>query len=115
VRVISTRTLREYVAAGHADAATPLFAWAKAVKAARWAKFADVRRTLNSADAVGDCVVFNVGGNNYRLVARIRYAAEKVFVLRVMTHAVYDRVNWADECGCHTPPPKRPKAPGKRK
>lgn len=115
MRVISTKKLRDYVAAGNADAAKPLFAWAKAVKAAKWAKFPDVRKSLNSADSVGDCVVFNIGGNNFRLIARVRYPAGKVYVLKVMTHTEYDERKWVKECGCHSPPPKRPKAPGKRK
>jgi mRNA interferase HigB len=58
------------------------------------------------ADQVGDCVVFNVG-NSHRLIGRIRYRTQRVYVLRVLTHAEYDRQKWPDECGCYEPPPVR--------
>jgi mRNA interferase HigB len=115
MHVISTKKLRDYVAEGYADAATPLFAWAKVAKAAKWAKFADVRQTVSSADSVGNCVVFNIGGNNYRLIAGVRYPTGKVYVLKVMTHAEYDKRDWVEECGCHSTPPRRPKVATKRK
>jgi mRNA interferase HigB len=50
-------------------------------------------------------VVFNIGGNKYRLITRIRYPAQKVFVLMVMTHSEYGEDKWKDECGCFGPPP----------
>ena len=52
-----------------------------------------------------------------RLVTRIRYASQKVFVLRAMTHSEYDEDKWKDECGCFEPPPppkKKKTAPTKR-
>ena len=66
---------------------------------------------------MGDCIVFNIGGNKYRLITRIRYTTQKVFVLKVMTHREYDEGKWKDECGCFEspPPPKERKAaPTKR-
>jgi mRNA interferase HigB len=76
-----------------------------------------VRDSFASASIVGDCVVFNIGGNKYRLITRIRYASQKVFVLKLMTHSEYDEDKWKDECGCFEPPPppKKKKArPTKR-
>jgi mRNA interferase HigB len=61
--------------------------------------------------------VFNIGGNKYRLISRIRYATQKVFDLKVMTHGEYDEDNWKGECGCFEPSPpskKMKKAPTKR-
>jgi mRNA interferase HigB len=55
---------------------------------------------------VGRCVVFNIGGNKFRLVTRILYTSQKVFVLRVMTHKEYDDNKWKEECGCYEPPPE---------
>ena len=63
-------------------------------------------RNLN----LGDCIVFNIGGNTYRLISRIRYATQKVFVLMVMTHGEYDEDKWKGECGCfERPPPSKKK------
>ena len=66
---------------------------------------------------MGDCIVFNIGGNKYRLITRIRYATQKVFVLKVMTHSEYDKYKWKDECGCFqlpSSPKKKQAAPTKR-
>jgi mRNA interferase HigB len=66
-----------------------------------------VRAEFGTVSLVGTCVVFNIGGNRYRLIARILYASQKVFILMVMTHAEYDQDKWKAECGCHEPPPPR--------
>lgn len=109
MRVISKKMLRLFWAV-HPKAEPPLTAWYKATVAAAWHTFAELRATFNTADQVGDCVVFNVGGNKYRLIGRVRYAKKAhpgvVYVLKVMTHAEYDENTWPDECGCHEPPPK---------
>ncbi|MFM7843934.1 MAG: type II toxin-antitoxin system HigB family toxin [Planctomycetota bacterium] len=60
-----------------------------------------------SASTVGSCVVFNIGGNKYRLITRILFPSQKVFVLKVMTHEEYDEDKWKKQCGCYVPPPKR--------
>lgn len=110
--VIALRRLREFWLA-HPDAETPLRAWYKIALSADWGKFADVQATLGNASSVGSCVVFNVAGNKYRLVARIRYQVRTVFVLRVMTHGEYDDQKlWQERCGCHKPPrPPRKSVP----
>ena len=79
----------------------PLVAWLKEVERARWRNTADIRARYRTADFVGDKVIFNIGGNKYRLVVRFRYAdlAAKpplngiAFVLFVGTHADYDKID----------------------
>jgi mRNA interferase HigB len=75
----------------HARARKPLANWLDVTRAATWNSFADVRDTFRSADYVKDQVVFDIAGNNYRLISSIDYAAERVYVLEMMTHAEYDR------------------------
>ena len=75
----------------HAKARRPLSRWIDVTRAATWNTFAEVRDTFGSADYVEDQVVFDIGGNNYRLVSSIDYVAQRVYVLGVMTHAEYDR------------------------
>lgn len=94
--LISRRIFREFVA-GHPgtkkDAPTFL-RWCKAVETADWRNFGDVRETFPGADQVGDLVVFNVGGNKYRVVAHVRYRPDKpawVYVRSVLTHKEYDK------------------------
>ncbi|MGL4553472.1 MAG: type II toxin-antitoxin system HigB family toxin [Gemmataceae bacterium] len=114
--VIAISRLRAFWAA-HAGAGTSLRVWFAATRAADWATFAGVRETFGNASAVGNGVVFNVAGNRYRLVTRVRYPTRTVFVLRVMTHAEYDdQERWQEDCGCHEPPPpRRPRRSPKRR
>ena len=123
MRVISKARLKEFwELPGHEDAEGPLRAWHTHVssKTVSWEAWGDVKSSFASASIVGDCVVFNTGGNKYRLITRIRYATQKVFVLKVMTHAEYDEDAWKDECRGFEPPPppKRPtpaRGPTKRR
>ncbi len=88
MRVISKKTLRVFWEDPKtpADAQPLLIAWYKVVLVATWHNFPELRQTFNSADQVGDCVVFNVGGNKYRVIGRVRYAKELqpgvVYILR---------------------------------
>jgi mRNA interferase HigB len=104
MRVISKRRLREF---WHRfpDARRPLEAWFKAAAKAQWADFANVRATFSSASGMPlKCgitpIVFNIGGNKYRLVTRIEYRFHVVYVKAVLTHREYDTDKWKDDlCG----------------
>jgi mRNA interferase HigB len=101
VRIIKPATVREF-ARQHADAASRLDHWLDVTEAAEWTKLHDVRRSFRSADEVRvasgrTVVVFNIGGNKYRLITAIHYNLGKVFVLRFMTHAEYSKDRWKDE------------------
>lgn len=114
MRIISKRRLREYWEARKKDAniaERDLSTWYKLAKNAQWGRFAELKQTFGSADQVGNCIVFDVGNNRYRLIGRINYRRGIVYVLRVMDHAEYDKNRWVEDCGCHEPPPK----PGQKK
>lgn len=110
MRVISKAKLREFWGEpGHEDAEGPLRAWYTHVnnKTVAWQSWAEAKADFATASIIGNCVVFNIGGNMYRLVTRILYPSQKVFVLKVMTHKEYDEDKWKEECGCYQPPPVR--------
>jgi mRNA interferase HigB len=110
MRVISKARLKQFwESPAHGDAEGPLRAWHSHVssKTVCWRSWADVNAQFGNASSVGNCVVFNIGGNKYRLVVRVLYISQKVFVLRVMTHKEYDDGKWRADCGCFVPPPKR--------
>lgn len=93
MNVIARSTLNAY-AAKHSTAKAPLQTWYAETRRATWLKFADVRATFNTADYVGDGkVVFDLGGNNYRLVGLVGFKAARVFVLWIGTHAEYDKID----------------------
>ncbi|MBB03108.1 MAG: hypothetical protein CMJ47_10710 [Planctomyces sp.] len=108
MRVISRSRLKAFWESSNtADSEGPLRAWYTHVsnKTVAWRHWGDVRATFRNADLVGNCVVFNIGGNKYRLIARVLYPSQKVFILKVMTHKEYDKDKWKEECGCFSGPP----------
>jgi len=98
MRVISRSTLRDFwMRPGCEDAEQPLLAWFREVGRVTWKTPADIKQSFRSADVVGGGrVVFNVGGNKYRLVAWVNYSLALVLVKWVGTHAEYDRIDVTD-------------------
>lgn len=110
MRVISKARLKQFwEQPGHEDALGPLRAWYTHVNSqtVAWQSWAEVKADFASVSIVGNCLVFNIGGNKYRLVTRILYPSQKVFVLKVMSHKEYDEGKWKESCGCFEPPPER--------
>lgn len=110
MRVISKGRLKSFwEIPGCGDSEGPLRAWYSHAnhRTVMWHSWGDVRADFGNASLVGSCVVFNIGGNKYRLATRILYPSQKVFVLKVMTHEQYDQDTWKEECGCFQPPPAR--------
>src|SRR3989442_10686426 len=100
MRIISRKRLREF-AHRYPDAAEQLQKWYDLFREAEWETLQDVRRVYPHADAVtvgsGNTVtVFNICGNKYRLVAAIHYNRQRVYVLRLLTHAEYSKDRWKD-------------------
>ncbi len=92
MRVISFSMIREFIAK-HADADVPLRDWYKRVCKADWNNFADIKQTFNTVDYVGnDRYVFDIKGNNYRIVAIVLFINKKVYMRFIGTHEEYDRI-----------------------
>ena len=68
--------------------------WYRITRRATWRSLADVRVDFAHADVVGRRTVFNIHGNDYRLICRVNYRTGKVFVLYILTHADYDKGVW---------------------
>ncbi len=92
MHIISIKMLREFWQK-HSEAEGVLREWHTVVEGVDFADFNHVREFFNSADYVPPYTVFNIGGNNYRLVVIIRYRFKKVFLQKVMTHREYDDWN----------------------
>ena len=92
--VIITKGIIHAFATKHAKAVVPLNDWFDKTKAAQWNNFSDVRMTFNSADTVGnDRYVFNIGGNNFRIVAMIHFSIRTLYIRAILTHKEYDALN----------------------
>lgn len=91
--VISYVKLREFFEI-HADAKDALNNWYRLVLQADWSNFHEIKKTFNSVDAVGnDRFVFDIRGNNYRIVAMIFFDIRTIYIRFVGTHKEYDKVD----------------------
>jgi mRNA interferase HigB len=93
VHIISLKRLKEYCAV-HPDTEESLQTWYHCVQAAAWGSSADLKRQFGSASVINsERVVFNIRGNEHRLVVRINYAGGTVFIRFIGTHKEYDRID----------------------
>lgn len=93
MHVISQKALRLFWEQ-HPDSEMALARWFKVIRHTRFRNFAELREAFPSADKVGAWVVFNVGGNNYRLITSIHFNRRKVYIRQVLTHHEYDQERW---------------------
>lgn len=93
MRVIAKAALREFWE-NHPDAEQPLRAWHAEAKAADWKTPADIKAKYRSASILrGGRVIFNIGGNKYRLVVRINFPFRVIYIRFLGTHREYDRID----------------------
>ena len=91
--MISRKAIREYGEL-HPDAVPSLSNWFMITRRAEWRTFAQLRRDFASADQVGARTVFNISGNKYRMITRVNYRRQLVFVLHILKHSEYDKGDW---------------------
>jgi len=94
MQIIARRTLKAFWAR-HPQAETPIRAWFAVASNARWKGPAEIKRQFGTTvDFVGDNrVIFDLGGNKYRLIVHVSYAFGRMLVKFVGTHAEYDRID----------------------
>ncbi|MDO5694013.1 MAG: type II toxin-antitoxin system HigB family toxin [Pseudomonadota bacterium] len=93
MRVIAVSTLVEFWTK-HPAAQAPLMAWLAIARGAQWGTPADIKAQFGSASFVGNRrVVFNIKGNDYRLVVAVAYRFGALYIKFVGTHAEYDAID----------------------
>jgi mRNA interferase HigB len=93
MHIISKKALKDFWEK-HPDSEEPLKAWFKIVNATRYVGYNDLKVTFGTIDKVGDKIVFNIGGNKYRLITVIHFNYGRVYERYVMTHREYDKKEW---------------------
>ena len=58
----------------------------------------ELRKVFPTADLFGNCIVFNVGGNNYRVITHINFELQIVWIRFVLSHAEYSKNKWTTDC-----------------
>jgi mRNA interferase HigB len=91
--VICKRELFEK-ASRYPDAESALQYWFGVAVAAEWRNLEQVRRDFPATDMVGALAIFNIRGNHYRLIARIAFATQRVYIKEFLTHTDYDKGAW---------------------
>ncbi len=89
MNVISFKALQAF-SVQHPEAEAPLKAWYKRVRGSTYVSFADVRADFGSADWVKGHIVFDIGGNKYRLIVTASFQFRTLWVKGVLTHKEYD-------------------------
>lgn len=93
MRVISRKTLKDFWRK-HPQAEVPLKAWFAEAEKASWNTPQDIRNHYRSADLKkNNRVVFNISGNNYRLVVQINYHFKIIYIRFIGTHKEYDKID----------------------
>lgn len=89
MRIFTEQTLKEYIAK-KPEVAAALQEWASLVKSADWSCFADIKRSCNSAESLGNQrFVFNIKGGHYRLVVIVNFARKFVYIRFMGTYKEY--------------------------
>jgi mRNA interferase HigB len=92
-RIIAKKTLREFWEK-HRDCEQYLKTWYQTASGANWKSSNDVKKMYATASVIGDNrVVFNIKGNNYRLVVKFNYQLQWAFIRFIGTHQDYDRID----------------------
>jgi mRNA interferase HigB len=93
MRIIARRALREFWKK-HRAAEQPLKSWYREAAQAKWDGPPDIKRRYGHASFLkGNRVIFNIGGNKYRLVVHVNYTYRVVYIRYVGTHADYDHID----------------------
>lgn len=96
MRIIALKTLRDFWER-HPNVRQQLQAWYEDAKHAVWQSPADIKAMYRNASIVANNrVVFNIKGNDYRLIVAINYQFGIAYIRFIGTHAEYDRVNAAE-------------------
>lgn len=99
VRIVNEQRLSRFVR-DHREAKSALIRWAAITRVSQWRNLPEIRSSFRSADQVCKCTVFNILGNNYRLITRIYHAEQTVTLYHFLKHKAYDRERWKKDCEC---------------
>jgi mRNA interferase HigB len=96
VHVISRRGLTGLMEAGklYRNTCTELDGWYRAARVASWLCLADVQTEFPTTDQVDRVLVFDIRHNRYRLITRVDFRKQKLYIKAVLTHKEYDREEW---------------------
>jgi mRNA interferase HigB len=93
MHVISRKTLKQFWQQ-HPESELALARWFKIMEQTDFKNFAELRAVFPTADLVDPSIVFNIGGNKFRLIVSAHFNRNRVYIRHVLTHREYDKGNW---------------------
>ena len=93
MKIISNSALRDF-AEQHPQANVVLQSWRRVIEKNDFLNWAALKRAFNAVDKVGDLIIFDIGGNKYRLIAYVRFERQILYIKAVLTHSQYDKGKW---------------------
>ncbi len=96
MHIISRKMIRDFCQQ-HPGAKEVMDRWYQLVNKTDFQSFAQVKQTFAGVDQVQNFVVFNVGGNKYRIIALIKYQFKRLYIRYVLTHKEYDLEKWKED------------------
>lgn len=90
LRIISKKKIRDY-SNENVQAELPLIDWYIKMRACKALNINELKTVFNSIDSVYGYTIFNIGGNNYRLIAAIHYNTQYCYIRKIWTHAEYSK------------------------
>ena len=93
MNVISKHGLTTMVAK-RPEAENQAFAWYRVARKAAWHSLEDVRVQFPSADLTGNALIFNIRHNRYRLITKVSFQRQEIYIKALLTHKEYDREEW---------------------
>lgn len=97
MRVLSRPIITQFCE-NHPRYTDALNAWYRIARHLEARNFDQLKQTFGAADVVGRCVVFNIHGNDVRLIAWVDYPRQKLFIRHILTHNEYDKNAWKADC-----------------
>lgn len=93
MKVIHWGRARKFIAANR-KAKAPLDVWKTATQASTWQNYPEIKETFNTVDWYKGHVIFDIGGNKFRLIAICRFELGHLYIQDIMTHKEYDKGLW---------------------
>ncbi len=84
----------------HPDACGPLERWWKICRHNTFSSFSELKQTFSTADMTGLCLIFNIGGGKYRLVVRVNFLGQRIWIKYILPHKKYEKLNLKEDPKC---------------
>jgi mRNA interferase HigB len=99
MHVIARKVLKEFSNRYH-QSRKPLDSWWTICNKNQFSDFVELKKTFGTVDLINNCLVFNIGGGKYRLVVRVNFSAQRMWIKYILSHEEYDKLDLKGDPKC---------------